>query len=80
MKIFFNILKKFENSNLVPVSPPSRAEVAYLNKLVHDKLEGVRKGQVEVKKLQGDPTSPLFSVKTFEELRLSAFSRLPSLD
>ncbi|XP_061696581.1 ATP-dependent RNA helicase DDX19B-like [Syngnathoides biaculeatus] len=43
------------------------AEVSLLNKIIRRNL--VRSRQ-EVEVLQRDPTSPLFSVKTFEELRL----------
>ncbi|KAL3059430.1 hypothetical protein OYC64_014111 [Pagothenia borchgrevinki] len=48
--------------------PPSvLAEQSLLNKLIRSSLVRNR-NQVEV--LQRDPSSPLFSVKTFEELRL----------
>ena len=43
------------------------AEQSLLNKLIRHSLVRNR-NQVEV--LQADPTSPLYSVKTFEELRL----------
>lgn len=43
------------------------AEQSLLNKLIRRSLVKNR-NQVEVQ--QRDPTSPLFSVKTFEELRL----------
>lgn len=43
------------------------AEQSLLNKLIRRSLVRNR-NQVEV--LQRDPTSPLYSVKTFEELRL----------
>lgn len=43
------------------------AEQSLLNKLIRRYLVRNR-NQVEV--LQADPTSPLYSVKTFEELRL----------
>lgn len=43
------------------------AEQSLLNKLIRHSLVRNR-NQVEV--LQRDPTSPLYSVKTFEELRL----------
>ncbi|XP_061907913.1 ATP-dependent RNA helicase DDX19A isoform X2 [Entelurus aequoreus] len=43
------------------------AEVSLLNKMIHRCLVSNRN---EVEVLQRDPTSPLFSVKTFEELRL----------
>ncbi|XP_049611110.1 ATP-dependent RNA helicase DDX19A-like isoform X1 [Syngnathus scovelli] len=44
-----------------------RAEVSLLNKMIRRTLVRSRH---EVEVLQRDPTSPLFSVKTFEELRL----------
>ncbi|KAJ4923852.1 hypothetical protein JOQ06_028107 [Pogonophryne albipinna] len=47
--------------------PPDLAEQSLLNKLIRRSLVRNR-NQVEV--LQRDPSSPLFSVKTFEELRL----------
>ncbi|KAG7257815.1 hypothetical protein CRUP_018746, partial [Coryphaenoides rupestris] len=43
------------------------AERSLLNKLIHRNLV---KNQNQVEVLQRDPNSPLFSVKTFEELRL----------
>uniref|UniRef100_A0A8C6L302 RNA helicase n=3 Tax=Nothobranchius furzeri TaxID=105023 RepID=A0A8C6L302_NOTFU len=43
------------------------AEQSLLNKLIHRSLV-INQNQVEV--MQADPSSPLFSVKTFEELRL----------
>ncbi|XP_077367957.1 ATP-dependent RNA helicase DDX19A-like [Festucalex cinctus] len=44
------------------------AEASLLNKLIRRALVS---GRHEVEVLQRDPTSPLFSVKTFEELRLN---------
>lgn len=66
------------NGNIVPewredggvnkdVDKVDLAEQSLLNKLIRRSLVGNR-NHVEV--LQRDPTSPLFSVKTFEELRL----------
>ncbi|XP_041861100.1 ATP-dependent RNA helicase DDX19A isoform X3 [Melanotaenia boesemani] len=67
------------NANIVPEIPKGYhnwgpdgdkvdlAEQSLLNKLIRRSLVRNR-NQVEV--LQADPTSPLFSVKTFEELRL----------
>uniref|UniRef100_A0A3P8WK78 RNA helicase n=1 Tax=Cynoglossus semilaevis TaxID=244447 RepID=A0A3P8WK78_CYNSE len=61
--LFFSfLLEKDEKSTLV-----DPAEQSLLNKLIRHTLVRNR-NQVEV--LQRDPTSPLYSVKTFEELRL----------
>lgn len=50
-----------------PPLPEDRAAQSLLNKLIRSNLVDTT-NQVEV--LQRDPTSPLYSVKSFEELRL----------
>lgn len=52
---------------LPPFSTEDRAAQSLLNKLIRSNLVDTT-NQVEV--LQRDPTSPLYSVKSFEELRL----------
>lgn len=52
---------------LPPPFPEDRAAQSLLNKLIRSNLVDTT-NQVEV--LQRDPTSPLYSVKSFEELRL----------
>lgn len=47
--------------------PVSLAELSLMNKLIHTSLVESRQ-HVEI--LQRDPNSPLFSIKTFEELPL----------
>ncbi|XP_028265160.1 ATP-dependent RNA helicase DDX19A [Parambassis ranga] len=49
------------------VDPVNLAEQSLLNKLIRRTLV---RSRTEVEVLQRDPSSPLFSVKTFEELRL----------
>ena len=47
------------------------AAAALLNKMIHDRLEQVRgEVEVDVSKQQENPQSPLFSIKSFDELRL----------
>uniref|UniRef100_A0A915JAB1 RNA helicase n=1 Tax=Romanomermis culicivorax TaxID=13658 RepID=A0A915JAB1_ROMCU len=51
----------------------NREEESRLNKLVHDKLVQIKELNINVKNCSRkdlDPTSPLFSLKTFDELRL----------
>ncbi|XP_065836078.1 ATP-dependent RNA helicase DDX19A-like [Oscarella lobularis] len=48
--------------------PTTAAEASLLNKLLHD---GLVKAKVSVEVQQKDPNSPLYSVKSFEQLRLS---------
>ena len=48
--------------------PVSKAEASLLTKILRSKLADTGKGSVEVQR--DDPKSPLFSVKSFEELRL----------
>jgi len=48
----------------------TRADTSYLNKVLNDKLNVLSEGRVEIKKLQSDPTSPLYSCHTFEEMKL----------
>ena len=50
-----------------------RAEVSLLNKVLNDKLNQLNEGVPEVSKLQRDPTSPLYSVHSFEDLALFDF-------
>uniref|UniRef100_A0A915LE48 RNA helicase n=3 Tax=Meloidogyne TaxID=189290 RepID=A0A915LE48_MELJA len=47
-----------------------QAEVSFLNKVLNDKLNQLNEGVPEVSKLQSDPTSPLYSVHSFEDLAL----------
>lgn len=55
------------NCNFVFSSPEDKAAQSLLNKLIRSNLVQ-NTNQVEV--LQKDPNSPLYSVKSFEELRL----------
>ncbi|XP_062314875.1 ATP-dependent RNA helicase DDX19A isoform X1 [Osmerus eperlanus] len=62
--------QKIENGNKEPKEEEmedDKATQSLLNKLIHSSLVNTT-NQVEV--LQRDPNSPLYSVKTFEELRL----------
>ncbi|KAI1705067.1 DEAD/DEAH box helicase domain-containing protein [Ditylenchus destructor] len=49
---------------------PDKADISYLNKILNQKLNLLNDGVVEVRKQQSDPNSPLYSVQTFEGLRL----------
>ncbi|KAI1706723.1 DEAD/DEAH box helicase domain-containing protein [Ditylenchus destructor] len=48
----------------------NKADISYLNKILNQKLNLLNDGVVEVRKQQSDPNSPLYSVQTFEGLRL----------
>ncbi len=52
------------------LSEVNRADVSHLNKILNDKLNVLGEGKVEIRKLQSDPTSPLYSCQTFEDLKL----------
>ncbi|XP_065835573.1 ATP-dependent RNA helicase DDX19B-like [Oscarella lobularis] len=49
--------------------PTTAAEASLLNKVLHD---GLVKAKVSVEVQQKDPNSPLYSVKSFEQLRLTS--------
>uniref|UniRef100_A0A915D156 ATP-dependent RNA helicase n=1 Tax=Ditylenchus dipsaci TaxID=166011 RepID=A0A915D156_9BILA len=46
------------------------ADISYLNKILNQKLNLLNEGVVEVRKQQKDPNSPLYSIRTFKDLRL----------
>lgn len=48
----------------------TEADISYLNKILNQKLNLLNEGVVEVSKQQRDPNSPLYSVQTFESLRM----------
>lgn len=48
----------------------SYADISYLNKILNQKINLLNEGVVEVSKQQSDPNSPLYSVQTFESLRM----------
>uniref|UniRef100_A0A914W256 RNA helicase n=1 Tax=Plectus sambesii TaxID=2011161 RepID=A0A914W256_9BILA len=60
----------FQSSFDEDARPAPKADIALLNKLVHKKLEEVGEVQIKLPNQQQDPTSPLYSVKSFEDLRL----------
>lgn len=49
----------------------SKAEKSYINKLLNTKLVETRASDIEM--LREDPSNPLHSVKTFQDLKLLAF-------
>ena len=51
-----------------PEEPVSKAEASLLTKILRSKLVDTGKTDIEVQR--ADPKSPLFSVKSFEDLRL----------
>lgn len=51
-----------------PEEPVSKAEASLLTKILRSKLVDTGKSDVEVQRV--DPKSPLYSVKSFEDLRL----------
>lgn len=44
--------------------------MSYLNKILNQKINRLNEGVIEVSKQQSDPSSPLYSVLTFENLRM----------
>lgn len=55
----------FENVIAIPES-----EISLLNKLLNDKINHLNEGVLEISAQQKDPNSPLYSVKSFEQLNL----------
>ena len=55
------------------VTGPTRADVSLINKRIHNHLVNV-KSDIEI--LRRDPKSPLFHVKSFEELHLYVEGKL----
>lgn len=66
-------MKNIQNecrADIINESKPSDADISYLNKILNKKLNLLNEGVVEVSKQQCDPNSPLYSVQTFESLRM----------
>uniref|UniRef100_A0A915PGS3 RNA helicase n=1 Tax=Setaria digitata TaxID=48799 RepID=A0A915PGS3_9BILA len=50
--------------------PMSNEEISLLNKILHKKLENLQNGNLEISQARSDPNSPLYSVTSFQSLRL----------
>ncbi|MFH4981023.1 hypothetical protein AB6A40_007732 [Gnathostoma spinigerum] len=50
--------------------PMTAEDISILNKILHKKLETLEQANVQVSIQQSDPTSPLYSAGTFDNLRL----------
>lgn len=64
---FFCINTLYLNYSILEVE---QSDLSYLNKILNQKLNRLNEGIVEVSKQQNDPNSPLYSVLTFENLRM----------
>uniref|UniRef100_A0A0N5ADK8 RNA helicase n=1 Tax=Syphacia muris TaxID=451379 RepID=A0A0N5ADK8_9BILA len=58
------------HSSFFCISAMSREEISLLNKILHKKLECIQHDNVQISVQQSDPSSPLYSANTFENLRL----------
>ncbi|EJW79916.1 hypothetical protein WUBG_09175, partial [Wuchereria bancrofti] len=50
--------------------PMPNDEISLLNKILHKKLENLQNGSLEISQARSDPNSPLYSVTSFQSLRL----------
>ncbi|VDO51258.1 unnamed protein product [Onchocerca flexuosa] len=50
--------------------PMPNEEISLLNKILHKKLENLQNGNLEISQARSDPNSPLYSVTSFQSLRL----------
>uniref|UniRef100_A0A0R3RID3 RNA helicase n=1 Tax=Elaeophora elaphi TaxID=1147741 RepID=A0A0R3RID3_9BILA len=50
--------------------PMPNEEISLLNKILHKKLENLQNGSLEISQARTDPNSPLYSVTSFQSLRL----------
>uniref|UniRef100_A0A1I7V5V8 RNA helicase n=1 Tax=Loa loa TaxID=7209 RepID=A0A1I7V5V8_LOALO len=50
--------------------PMPNEEISLLNKILHKKLENLQNGSLEISQARSDPNSPLYSVTSFQSLRL----------
>ncbi|VIO93371.1 DEAD/DEAH box helicase family protein [Brugia malayi] len=50
--------------------PMPNDEISLLNKILHKKLENLQNGSLEISQARSDPNSPLYSVTSFQNLRL----------
>ncbi|VDK82909.1 unnamed protein product [Litomosoides sigmodontis] len=50
--------------------PMPNEEISLLNKILHKKLENLQNGSLEISQARNDPNSPLYSVASFQSLRL----------
>ncbi|MCP9261437.1 ATP-dependent RNA helicase DDX19B [Dirofilaria immitis] len=59
----------FRKMNMKSVTMPNE-EISLLNKILHKKLENLQNGSLEISQARSDPNSPLYSVTSFQSLRL----------